>query len=99
VLLFTGYRTRLRLPRKQGAAIYFADPHRPWQQAINKNTNGLLRHYMPKGAGLSVLSQDELDTIASLLNTRPRKQLGFKPVLEVFRDLVKRLLEAPSGVH
>ena len=87
------------ITQKTGTAIYFADPHSPWQRAINENTNGLLRQYMPKGTDLSVFSQDELDAIAFQLNTRPRKRLGFKPPLEVFMDLIKRTQEAPSGVH
>lgn len=87
------------ITQKTGTAIYFADPHSPWQRAINENTNGLLRQYMPKGTDLSVFSQDELDAIAFQLNTRPRKRLGFKPPLEVFMDLIKRTQDAPSGVH
>lgn len=87
------------ITQNTGTAIYFADPHSPWQRAINENTNGLLRQYMPKGTDLSVFSQDELDAIAFQLNTRPRKRLGFKPPLEVFMDLIKRTQEAPSGVH
>ncbi|KXS47367.1 IS30 family transposase [Marinobacter persicus] len=87
------------ITQKTGTAIYFADPHSPWQRAINENTNGLLRQYMPKGTDLSVFSQDDLDAIAFQLNTRPRKRLGFKPPLEVFMDLIKRTQDAPPGVH
>ena len=83
------------ITQKTGTVIYIADPHSPWQRAINENINGLLRQYMPKGADLSVFSQDELDAFAFQLNTRPRKWLGFKPPLEVFMDLINRTQEAP----
>jgi IS30 family transposase len=73
-----------RLSQITGVAVYFADPHSPWQRGINENINGLLRQYFPKGETLSGFSQDELDAVAWRLNTRARKTLGFRCPAELF---------------
>jgi IS30 family transposase len=53
-----------QLTERSGVALFFADPHSPWQRGSNENTNGLLRQYLPKGNELSGYAQQELDAIA-----------------------------------
>jgi transposase, IS30 family len=87
------------LTKRTGVAVYFADPHSPWQRGSNENTNGLLRQYLPKGTNLASFTQNELNAIALRLNTRPRVRLDGKTPLEVYTELIQLDQTPMNGMH
>ena len=66
------------------AKVYFAKPYCSWQRGLNEHTNGLIRQYFPKKTRFDILSDQDVQKVENLLNSRPRKILKFLTPLEAF---------------
>jgi IS30 family transposase len=75
------------LEKVLGIKCYFAHPYHSWERGANENTNGLIRRFLPKGTNFATVSEKELRRIEFLLNSRPRKRLGWKSPYQVFYEL------------
>ncbi len=74
------------IERETKAKVYFAHPYSSWERGCNENLNGLLRQYFPKKTSLENVTQSQLDKVAWLLNTRPRKRLNWRTPIEVLKQ-------------
>lgn len=74
------------------ASIYFSRSYRAWERGTNENLNGLIRQYFPRKRDIGNPSPSELRRITHLINSRPRKCLGYKTPLEVHAELKAKVL-------
>ena len=66
------------LEKELETEVYFVHEHCPWERGLNENTNGLLRQFFQKEPIFSTVSPLQLKRAVTLLNSRPRKTLGFQ---------------------
>jgi transposase, IS30 family len=72
-----------------GLLVYHADPYCPGQRGTNENTNGLIRHYLPKGTDFATVHLNTIRAIERKLNNRPRKRLGYKTPQQIFNGVLR----------
>jgi len=80
----TEFHAYAALEQQVDTRFYFATPHHSWERGTNENTNGLLRQYLPKGTSMDHLTQHDCNRIATKLNRRPRKRLGYRTPEECY---------------
>jgi len=80
-----------KIKKALNLTLYFADPYCSWQRGSNENSNGLLREFYPKKTDLAKVNQKELTHNLFLINSRPRKCLGWKSPIQVFLYEVSHL--------
>jgi len=74
------------LERTPTLNVYFARPYHAWQRGLNENTHGLGRQLLPKDLALRGATHPYARHVEHLLNTRPRKALGYRTPLDVLRE-------------
>lgn len=77
----------LELENKLGIKCYFAHAYHSWERGANENLNGLIRRYFPKKTNFDTVSEADIRKVEFLLNSRPRKRLGWKTPYEVFYEM------------
>ena len=75
------------IENETGVRFYFATPYHSWERGLSENTNGLIRQYLPKRKSMARLTQKQCDAIATRLNRRPRKLLGFKTPEQIYATI------------
>ena len=67
-------------------SCYFARAYCSQDRGSNENVNGLIRRFFPKKTDFAKVSDQEINRVEYLLNTRPRKRHGGKNPLEVLLE-------------
>lgn len=57
--------------------VYFCHPYHSWEKGTVENTIGRIRRYIPKGTSLLQISKEEIRQLEYVLNSTPRKCLGY----------------------
>jgi len=82
------------LEKALGINIFFAHAYHSWERGSNENTNGLIRRFFPKKTDFRMVTDEEIRLVERLLNSRPRKRLGWKTPYQVFYELTGVALES-----
>jgi IS30 family transposase len=82
----TEFHDYAKIEEATNVLFYFATPYHSWERGSNENFNGLLRQYLPKRKSQAHLTQKACDALASQLNRRPRKRLGYRTPEECFDE-------------
>lgn len=75
------------LEQRLGLSCFFAHAYHSWERGSNENVNGLIRRFFPKKTDFRLVTNEEIQKVEYLLNSRPRKRLGWKTPYEVFYEL------------
>jgi IS30 family transposase len=90
------FAEHIAISKSYGFDWYFCHPFCSGERGLNENTNGLIRDFLPKGTDFNLISDEEILEIQNILNSRPRKALGFRRPVTVFVELWAQASNEPE---
>lgn len=92
----TEFAATHQVEQQTGIHAYYCDSGKPWQKGGVENLNGRLRRYLPRTMDVSDVSPPEVDLLQAIINSTPRKCLGFRTPAEVFNQALHLKCESTS---
>lgn len=75
------------IARRIGMQVYFCHAYHSWEKGTVENTNGRIRRFIPKGMSIDSIPEKKIKQIEHILNSTPRKCLGFKTPYERMKEV------------
>lgn len=66
-----------------GVSTYFCNAYSSYEKGGVENANKMIRRFLPKKTDFSLISQEEINQIVSIINNKPRKILNYCTANEV----------------
>ena len=80
----TEFAQHHHLKAKTGIDTFFCDVRKPWQKGGVENMNGRLRRFLPLKTNPESITKNDIKILEYIINSTPRKCLGYLTPLEVF---------------
>jgi IS30 family transposase len=78
----------VELEKACSVPIYFCHPYHSWEKGLVENTNRWIRCFVAKRRDVGSVSDEELESIHSFINDRPRAIIGFYTPSEYYQFLI-----------
>jgi len=79
---FRGFKS---IEDKLQIECYHAHPYCSNERWTNEETNGMVRVFFPKWTDFTNITDEEVQEVANIINSKRRKSLGYKSASEVFK--------------
>lgn len=64
---------------------YYCHPYSSWERGTNENINKMIRRWIPKGADITLYTDQQIAYIEHWINAFPRKIFGFRSSRDMLR--------------